>query len=156
MHSLWINSICLSVLSQVSATIWIPILISVTGVGIVLLTNAFFFGRELETKANKSEVAKELEKKVDLAVFNKQDSDIKERLNNKVSKEVLEIHMKQFKESYGAVEDRLSDIEEKQDVANRVNAENYRLVSNKLSEISTFMREMQKNCDKEVCKVTKK
>lgn len=144
MHSLWVNSICLSVFSQVSATIWIPILISASGVGIVLLSNAFFFGRELEAKANKTDVAKELEKKVDLIIYGEDKKTIHEKINDRVRKEVLEIHMKQFSESYGAVEERLSDIEEKQDEATKLNAENYRLVTNKLSEVTTLMLSIEK------------
>lgn len=126
-----------------TASIWIPIIISGAGVGIVLLSNAFFFGGKLESKADKKDVEEKLNKKVDVTVYCEDKKVINEKINERVRKEVLDIHMRQFKESYGAVEDRLFDIEEKQDAATELNAENYRLVTNKLTEITTLMTDIK-------------
>lgn len=142
MLTYWIG--CVLLQAQLGMVFWLPIIISLAIVVGGLILNAFIAGKQFERMATKIYVDEKLSKKVDIITYCEDKKTIHEKINDRVRKEVLEIHMKQFSESYGAVEDRLSDIEGKQDEANKENTENYRLVSIELGKIAGFMSTIEK------------
>lgn len=145
MLSNWVIPVLLQVGSQPNGLIvWAP---TISGIAVFiggLIVNGFIFGKAYGNLVDRTHFKEEIEKRVDVVQYNKDNKDIHEKINLKADKEVLKTYMELTNSYYLALHERMQKIEETQAVTTKETTEQYRIITNSLSSLNAHVENIEK------------